>query len=101
MISALLLAPVLEPEAMESALVSVLDRLAPNGEVAHEEDIGEFAVLRNAREGRGKVATPIFDYGMVDDDFLLAPLAVPWLVEISYAGARIPRREGSGRRQAR
>ena len=80
LISALLLAPVLEPEAMESAIASVLDRLAPNGEVAHEEDIGEFAVLRNAREGRGRVATPIYDYGMVDDDFLLAPLAARWLL---------------------
>ncbi|MEJ0085651.1 MAG: hypothetical protein WDO72_08215 [Pseudomonadota bacterium] len=81
LISALLLAPVLEPEALESAIASVLDRLAPNGEVAHEEDIGEFAVLRNAREGRGKDATPIYDYGMVDDDFLLAPLAARWLLE--------------------
>ena len=44
LISALLLAPVLEPEALESAIASVLDRLAANGEVAHEEDIGEFAV---------------------------------------------------------
>ncbi len=79
LISALLLAPVLEPQAMESAMASVLDRLAPNGEVAHEEDIGEFAVIRNAREGRGRVATPIYDYGMVDDDFLLAPLAMRWL----------------------
>ena len=79
LISALLLAPVLEPQAMESAIASVLDRLAPNGEVAHEEDIGEFAVLRNAREGRGRVATPVYDYGMVDDDFLLAPLAARWL----------------------
>ena len=81
LISALLLAPVLEPEALESAIASVLDRLAPNGEVAHEEDIGEFAVLRNMREGRGKVATPIYDYGMVDDDFLLAPLAARWLLD--------------------
>jgi hypothetical protein len=79
MIAALLLAPVLEPQAMESALASVLDRLAQNGEVAHEEDIGEFAVLRNSREGRGRVATPVYDYGMVDDDFLLAPLAARWL----------------------
>jgi len=75
LIAAMLLAPVLEPQAVESALASVLDRLAPDGEVAHEEDIGEFAVLRNSREGRGPVATPIFDYGMVDDDFMLAPLA--------------------------
>ena len=92
LISALLLAPVLEPQAMESAIASVLDRLAPNGEVAHEEDIGEFAVLRNAREGRGRVATPIYDYGMVDDDFLLAPLAARWLLddERARAGARVP-----------
>jgi hypothetical protein len=81
LISALLLAPVLEPPAIESAISSVLDRLAPNGEVAHEEDIGEFAVLRHAREGRGKTSTPVYDYGMVDDDFLLAPLVAHWLLD--------------------
>jgi hypothetical protein len=81
LVSAMLLAPVLDPEAIESAIASVLDRLAPDGEVAHEEDIGEFAVLRNAREGRGKIATPVYDYGMVDDDFLLAPLAARWLLD--------------------
>jgi hypothetical protein len=79
LISATLLASALEALAVESAIASVLDRLASNGEVAHEEDIGEFAVLRNQREGRGRVATPIYDYGMVDDDFLLAPLAARWL----------------------
>jgi hypothetical protein len=88
LISALLLAPVLEPEAVESAITSVLERLAPNGEVAHEEDIGEFAVLRNAREGRGRSATPIYDYGMVDDDFLLAPLATRGLLDSSRGRAR-------------
>jgi hypothetical protein len=88
LISAMLLAPVLEPAAMESALGSVLDRLAPNGEVAHEEDIGEFAVIRNRREGRGARATPIYDYGMVDDDFLLAPLAARWLLDDARGAAR-------------
>jgi hypothetical protein len=88
LISALLLAPVLEPAAMESALSSVLDRLAPNGEVAHEEDIGEFAVLRNLREGRGRADTPVYDYGMVDDDFLLAPLAARWLLDDERGRAR-------------
>jgi hypothetical protein len=88
LISALLLATVLEPQALESAIASVLDRLAPNGEVAHEEDIGEFAVLRNQREGRGRVATPIYDYGMVDDDFLLAPLAARWLLDDTRGRAR-------------
>jgi hypothetical protein len=66
----------------------VLERLAPNGEVAHEEDIGEFAVLRNAREGAAAIATPIYDYGMVDDDFLLAPLAARWLLDSMRAAAR-------------
>ncbi len=88
LISAMLLAPVLEPVAIESAISSVLDRLAPNGEVAHEEDIGEFAVLRNAREGRGKIATPLYDYGMVDDDFMLAPLAAHWLLDDERGRAR-------------
>jgi hypothetical protein len=88
LISALLLAPVLKPEALESAITSVLERLAPDGEVAHEEDIGEFAVLRNAREGRGRVATPIYDYGMVDDDFLLAPLAAGWMLDSERGRAR-------------
>ena len=91
LISALLLAPVLEPQAVESAIASVLDRLAPNGEVAHEEDIGEFAVLRNLREGRGRVATPIYDYGMVDDDFLLAPLAASWMLSDERDRARASR----------
>ena len=81
LISTLLLAPVLTPDAMESAITSVMERLAPDGEVAHEEDIGEFAVLRNAREGRGRIDTPIYDYGMVDDDFMLAPLAARWLLD--------------------
>jgi hypothetical protein len=87
LISALLLAPVLEPDAIESAIASVLARLAPNGEVAHEEDIGEFAVLRNLREGRGRVDTPIYDYGMVDDDFLLAPLVSRWVETVDRARA--------------
>ncbi len=87
LMSALLLAPVLEPAALDSALGSVLDRLAPDGEVAHEEDIGEFAVLRHAKEGGARVATPVYDYGMVDDDFMLAPLAARWLLTEQHASA--------------
>jgi len=80
LISLDLLAPVMQPAAAETGLGSVLDRLAPNGEVAHEEDIGELAVLRNLREGRGRSAAPIYDYTMIDDDFLLAPVAAGWLL---------------------
>jgi hypothetical protein len=81
LMSMTLLAPALHAEAIGSGVGSVLDRLAPDGEVAHEEDIGEFAVLRNMREGRGRIDTPIYDYGMVDDDFMLAPLAARWLLD--------------------
>jgi len=44
--------------------------------------------LRNAREGRGRSANPIYDYGMVDDDFLLAPLAARWLLDDERGRAR-------------
>ena len=69
-----------ELTSIERGIGSVLERLAPNGEVAHEEDIGEFAILRNVKDGRGRSDQPIYDYGMVDDDFMLAPLAVSWLL---------------------
>ena len=83
-----LLGPVLQPDAIGSAIESVLQRLAPNGEVAHEEDIGEFAVLRHMKEGRGRIDTPIYDYGMVDDDFMLAPLTARWLLDSGMARSR-------------
>ena len=96
-----LLMPVLQPAAVEAGLSSVLARLAANGEVAHEEDIGEFAVLRNAKEGRGRVPTPIYDYAMVDDDFMLAPVARAWLDGRGRAGAArwLASRDASGARR--
>lgn len=83
-----LLMPALLPAAVESGLVSVLERLAPNGEVAHEEDIGEFAVLRHLRDGNRVSDMPIFDYGMVDDDFMLAPVAAAYLLDQPMARTR-------------
>jgi len=44
LLSVRLLMPVLSATAIEDALASVLARLSPKGEVAHEEDIGERAV---------------------------------------------------------
>lgn len=79
-----LLMPGLQPVAIEDGLASVLERLNAQGEVAHEEDIGEFAVLRHRKEGTPGAApddTPIYDYAMVDDDLMLAPVAAAWLLE--------------------
>lgn len=93
LMSVRLLTPALTGEAVESGLGSVLARLAPDGEVAHEEDIGEFAVLRHRKEGpappgEGASAAPIFDYGMVDDDFMLAPVAAEYLLRRPEGRAR-------------
>ena len=102
LMSVTLLAPALQLDAIERGINSVLERLAPNGEVAHEEDIGEFAVLRNAKEGRGRIDTPIYDYGMVDDDFMLAPLAAHALLDNpagrGRAAAFLASRSASGMR---
>ncbi|WP_020400491.1 hypothetical protein [Kordiimonas gwangyangensis] len=69
-----LLMPVLEDQVTEAALGSVMQRLAPSGEVAHEEDIGEFAVLRQLDGGGNAEAKPVYDYAMVDEDYMLAPV---------------------------
>lgn len=90
LIAARLLEPVLGPRAMEAALGSVLDRLAPGGDVAHEEEIGEWAALHRDDAGDGP-ASPRFDYAMIDDDFLLAPLAASYLLDDAEGSARAER----------
>jgi hypothetical protein len=74
-----LLMPVLEDSVIEAALGSVIERLAGTGEVAHEEDIGEFAVLRRLERGGQAEAQPVYDYAMVDEDYMLAPVLARYL----------------------
>ncbi|WP_437625342.1 hypothetical protein [Sorangium sp. So ce1151] len=112
-----MLLPVLEPAVVEAAIGSVLDRLSPEGEVAHEEAIGEYAALLRLAAGRGGAQResiyaqreaghaqreagyaqreaglaqrePVLDYKMVDDDFLLAPLAAEYLLGSAPGRAR-------------
>jgi hypothetical protein len=77
-----LLLPVLRPRVVESGLGAVLDRLGPEGDVAHEEAIGEWAALERPTEGRRPEdpCESVLDRSMVDDDFLLAPLAAAALL---------------------
>ncbi|WP_407351369.1 hypothetical protein [Luteimonas sp. R10] len=86
-----LLLPGLQPAAIEDGLASVLERLDAQGEVAHEEDIGEFALLRRRKPGApGDPAddSPIYDYTMVDDDLMLAPVAAAYLLDRPPGRAR-------------
>ena len=81
LMSVRLLMPALTPEATQSGLSAVLSRLSPQGEVAHEEDIGEFAVLEHLRATGVLSDAPIFDYKMIDGSFMLAPVAAAWLLD--------------------
>lgn len=79
LMSVRLLMPVLQPESIEAGLNAVIARLSPGGEVAHEEGIGEFAVVENRKAGRRGAAAEL-DYGMVDDDYMLAPITADYLL---------------------
>jgi glycogen debranching enzyme len=88
LISVRMLMPVLQPPAIEAGLTAVLSRLSPDGIVAHEEGIGEFAVIDNEKNGRGNDATPTYDYKMIDGDYLLAPVMAAWLIDDPRGAAR-------------
>jgi hypothetical protein len=79
LISLRLLMPALSPVAIESGLSSVLARLSADGEVAHEEDVGERAVLDHLAADGSRSAAPVYDYKMIDADYLLAPVTGAWL----------------------
>lgn len=81
LMSVRLLMPVLKPRAGEAGLGAVLDRLSPEGDVAHEEDIGEFAVLDHLRSDGTKSDAPVYDYKMIDGTPLLALVAGHWLLD--------------------
>ena len=76
-----LLMPALQPVAVDAGLGAVLSRTSPQGEVAHEEDIGEFAVLDHLRAKQPKSDAPVFDYKMIDGSFMLGPVAAAWLLD--------------------
>jgi hypothetical protein len=81
LLSLMLLMPALAPQATEAGLHSVLVRLGSGGEVAHEEAISEYAILTHLRQNGTRSAAPIFDYGMVDENYLLAPVAAAYLLD--------------------
>ena len=98
LMSVRLLMPALASEAVDAGLGAVLTRLSPQGEVAHEEDIGEFAILDHLRATGEKSDTPTFNYNMIDGSFMLAPVAAAWLLDDErgrmQAAAFLRRRDG-------
>lgn len=88
LMSIALLGAALRPAAIEAGIGSVLDRLSEGGEVAHEEDISEYALLRRQKGGLPESDEPILDYKMIDDDFMLAPILAEYLLDATEGGAR-------------
>jgi len=81
LLSLRLMMPVLTDTVIEAGIGSVLERLSGKGEVAHEEDIGEYAILRHLAAGDGPSDTPIYDYRMIDENLMLAPIAARYLLD--------------------
>ena len=83
-----LLMPALTPVAVESGLGAVLTRVSAEGEVAHEEDIGESAVLAHMKAGEPATDEPTFNYTMIDGSYMLAPVVGAWLLDDPRGRAR-------------
>ncbi len=80
LMSVRLLMPALRGEAVEAGLGAVLARLNPGGEVAHEEGLSEFALIDHAQHHQPGGAAATLDYGMIDDDYMLGPVAADYLL---------------------
>jgi hypothetical protein len=91
LMSVRLLMPALAPGAIESGLGAVLTRLAPDGEVAHEEDVGEFAILDHLNAGEQASDRTVFDYKMIDGNFMLGAVVAAWLLDDPRGRATAPR----------
>ncbi|WCL55264.1 hypothetical protein [Gimibacter soli] len=87
LLSVRLLLPVLGHPTIEAVLGSVIERLNTNGEVAHEEAIGELAVLMNLKESGSASSRPVNDYGMIDDNLMLLPVLADYLDRLTDAEA--------------
>ena len=83
-----LLMSVLKPDAVDDGLRSVLARLSPDGNVAHEEDIGEFAILDHKKTDGTLSDAPTYNYNMIDSPFLLAPVTRAWLIDDARGRSR-------------
>ncbi|PXX71135.1 hypothetical protein DFR70_101557 [Nocardia tenerifensis] len=90
LISMMLLKPVLAPEAIEAGIRSVLARLGPAGQVAHEESLSEFAILTRQRKQGSLDAAPIYDYNMIDENYVLAPVVAAHLLDDPAGAERAP-----------
>ena len=98
-----MLMPGLKSAMVDAALTSVIERinLTPDvkdpyfdytievGDVSHEEELGDYAGWKNDKDTPkpANIRQPRYDYKMVDDDFLLAPVLVEYIEKITQEAA--------------
>ncbi len=78
----------LQPRAFEIVFASHLAAMAPDGNLAHEPSIGEFASLEREQAGHGAERIPSYNYNMIDTRFLLAPSVAIYLSQATPERAR-------------
>lgn len=99
LLSVRMLMPGLKRDLVEAALTSVIERinLTPNvgdpnfdytiavGDVSHEEELGDYAAWNNGKQTvqPPDLRQPRYDYKMIDDDFLLAPVLVEYIEKVT------------------
>src|SRR5207244_4602981 len=101
--TALLMQPVWAPEMPEHVIASALAKLAPDGDVSHEEALGGQAIRENAAEynrlmaaGKLMQARTVLarldatreNYIMIDDDFQLPVVAARYLSDLRVPADR-------------
>ncbi|HWU91155.1 MAG TPA: hypothetical protein VN253_28005 [Kofleriaceae bacterium] len=99
LLSARMLMPGLKRDVVEAVLTAVLERLnlkqgVPDpyfdytievGDVSHEEELGDYAAWNNNKQASkpADLRQPRYDYKMIDDDFLLAPVLVDYIKKVT------------------
>jgi hypothetical protein len=99
LLSVRMLMPGLKSEVVAAALTAVVERInlkkgVPDpsfdyvievGDVAHEEELGDFAAWKNSMDdpAPADLRQLRLDYKMVDDDFLLAPVLVEFFDKLT------------------
>jgi hypothetical protein len=103
LLSVRMLMPGLKREVVEAALTAVIGRINltpgvgdPNfdytievGDVSHEEELGDYAAWKNdtLSPKPADVRQPRYDYKMIDDDFLLAPVVAEYIEKVTAEAA--------------
>ena len=100
LLSVRMLMPGLKRDVVEAALTAVMDRInlkpgVPDpyfdytievGDVSHEEELGDYAAWKNSQLQTARptdVRQTRYDYKMIDDDFLLAPVVNEYIKKVT------------------